>query len=326
MFEYGRQMVNLDLQINESRYARNTFLNNASGNADLKWAWEYGSNASGDAGFDYVRQLAKSSQTLFYGKDLVASTTEFADMRYELNSKLVLLAGLRDVDTSNSAPELQADNYHSKSGNVGLEFDSSDTNSVGFEYRYSDVRALQNFANVALNSSNYNEDTERISGKYAVDDKTQFEGYVGYLKRRYPNSQFGAFSGDIWRLNTNYYVTERTSLRASVGRDLEAYFDAQSNYFVADGESISPAWNASEKLNIYGVFSWAKQHYIASNPSFYTLGVRRDSVASQQINIEYDPARFMIVSIAYTNERHLSTLSLFNYADRVWTGSIKIVF
>lgn len=325
-FDFSRQLVNLDIQVSKNHFNRNTFLDDASGNGDLNWKWEAGSNFSGDAGIGYSRQLANSAQTLFYGKDLVGSTNEFADVRDELSSRWVLFGGIRAIDSTNSAVQVQINNFHSKSGNVGIEFDSTDTNSLGIEYLYTDARALQYFGEVGLNYRNYDEDTENLTWKYAFDDKSEIDGNAGYLKRYYPGTSLGAFSGDVWRINFNWSPTDKSHVSAAAWRDLEAYYDAESNYFVARGESFTPAWVASEKINFSASFSWVTQDYIASNPSFYALGARQDKVVTQQISMAYVPYTSVSLSVAYNNEHHSSTLALFNYEDRVWTGTIKIIF
>jgi len=325
-FQFMRQSVAFEAQIAANYFARNTFLDNASGSGDAIWNWEFGDRLSGDAGIDYLRQLANSEQTLFYGKDLVSNTVYYGDASYLLNPDWHVNGGVRTNETSNSAIQVQINNFHSKSGNVGIEYGPTDGDKIGWEYRYTDARAIQNPAETGLNYRTYNENTTRVSIEYTIAPKTVVDAYYGYLKRSYPGTTPGAFSGDIWRAGFTWDATEKTRVNVQAWRDLEAYFDAQSNYFVSKGESISPTWIVTSKLQLNGTLLWVKQDYIASNPSFYVLGGRQDSAPTRQVNAIYNPTRAVSVTMGYDHEHRSSTQAFFNYEDRLWTLSVRITF
>jgi len=323
---FARQSLSLMLELSENFFVRNTDLDNTSGIGNFLWTWQFSSSLSGHAGVDYVRQLANSSQTLYYGKDLVSSITEYADARYALGPHWTVFGGLRNAEITNSAVEVQVNDYRNQTANGGLEYATSANDTIGAEYRYTTARAPQNLFYAGLDVSDYSEQSARITLKYLPTDKTSIDAYVGYLQREYPDTTAGEFSGDIWRVNFNWQPTDKTRLVASVWRDLQAYVDAESNYFVAKGESLMPTWAASEKINVSATFSWVTQDYIASSPAFITLGTRRDTVNSQIISLLYFPERSVTLTFSYDNESHNSNISEFVYSDRLMSAAVKVAF
>jgi hypothetical protein len=323
---FSRQSLSLMLQLSENYFVRNTNLDNTSGIGDFLWTWQFGSLLSGHVGVDYVRQLANSSQTLFYGKDLVTSYNDYADLRYELGPHWTVFGGLRNFDTTNSAVEVQVNDYRSQAANGGLEYATSAKDTIGAEYRYTTAHAPQNALYAGFDVHDYTEKTARINVKYLPTDKTSIDGYGGYLQREYPNTDVGEFSGDVWRVNFNWQPTDKTRLIASAWRDLQAYVAAESNYFIAKGESFSPTWAGSEKITLSATFSWVKQDYIASSPGFITLGARRDTVNSQIVSLIYFPERSVTLTLSYENESHNSNVSQFVYADRLMSAAVKVAF
>ena len=322
----ARQQLALNVQFGENYFDRNKYLDNTSANGSLVWTWQFADAISGDLGGEYIRQLANSSQTLFYGKDLVGSASEYADARYQIGSTWDVFGGIRASETTNSAVELHINNYHSKSVNAGFEYLIRDSDKVGIEYLYADARAVQNVAEIRFAGQDYNEERARLTAHYELDDKTQIDAEGGYLKRYYPNTDVGAFSGDVWRFSLSWQTTDKTRLSFSAWRDLEAYLDAESNYFVARGESISPTWTPSEKISVNASAQWVTQDYIASSPVFLTLGERHDTLHTQQLSVVYTPIQSVTFTLSYDHEGHSSTVEFFSYGDRLWTGSIRVTF
>jgi hypothetical protein len=322
----ARQFVALKLQLSKNYFDHNKFLDNTSANGSLLWTWQAAGGISGTAGADYLRQLANSSQTLFYGKDLVGIANEYVDARYQIGSRWDVFGGVHANETTNSAVELHIDNFHSKTANSGLEYVLRDSDTVGIEYSYANARAVQNFVDVRFNGENYNEDRAHLLLHYALDGKTQLDATVGYLKRYYPETNVGDFSGDVWRVSLGWQPTEKVELNVSTWRDLAAYLDAESNYFVARGENVSPIWVASEKLSFSISAQWVRQDYIASSPTFLTIGERHDTLHSQQVSVIYTPVQWLTFTFAYDHEGHSSTIEFFTYGDRLWTGTLRVTF
>jgi hypothetical protein len=319
----GHQAVGVDFRVDDNRFSHNDALNNTSGIGNLVWDWRLGGNLSGQAGADYYRALVSFTDTNYYARDLVERVDYFGSARYRVGPHWALFGGIIDADTSLSAVAEQLYDFHSKSGNAGVEYASASDNTVTWEYRYTDARFPQAFVlNGAPFNSNYNEDTTRLSVKYAFTAATRIEASAGYLKRNYPYSEFAAFSGNIWRASVQWQPTAELQFVLTGWRELKAYVDSQSDYFVSNGGSIEPAWTPSEKLTLSLAASWDNHDYIGSSPSTLTFVSRHDKIMTRQVRLVYKPMQSIAVNLTYSYNRRDSNRTRLEFDDTLATANI----
>jgi hypothetical protein len=82
----GKQVVVLDVQVADNRYAQNTDLNNVSSIDKVVWDWQIASALSGQLGADYLRTQAGFVNTTIYTRNIVDQAEYFGgrieDQRY----------------------------------------------------------------------------------------------------------------------------------------------------------------------------------------------------------------------------------------------------
>jgi exopolysaccharide biosynthesis operon protein EpsL len=323
----GNQAVGVNFRVDDNRFSHNDALNNTSGRGNLVWDWRLGGNLSGQAGADYYRGLVSFANTNYYARDLVERVDYFGSARYRVGPHWTLVGGVIDADTSLSAVAEHLYDFHSKSGNAGVEYASASGNTVTWEYRYTDARFPQAFVlNGAPFNSNYNEDTTRLLVKYAVTAATLVEASAGYLKRNYPYSGFATFSGNIWRASLQWQPTYELQFVLTGWRELKAYVDSESDYFVSNGGSIEPAWTVSDKLTLSLAASWENHDYIGSSPSALTFVSRHDKVITQQVRLVYKPVQSLAVNLAYRYDRRDSNRALLEFDDTLATANVTFKF
>ena len=316
----GRQIVVLNLRADDNHYASNTDLNHFSGSAKAIWNWAFTSALSGQVGENYTRSIASFVNTTVYTLNLVDQWEYFGGARYQVGPRWAIFGGAIQTDTRLSAVTSRQNDNNRKSVEVGTEFATGIQDSVGLEYRFTDTI----FPNVFLPngvaiSSNYNEDRARLFLKYAISDKMLIDASAGYLKRNYANHGIGNFSGDIWRASLQWQPREKTQILAVAWRELHAYLTAESDYYVSNGVSVSPVWNASEKFNLSVLFSSEKQDYLGSAPGVTVAGARHDKVFAEQANVGYTPVRHFTVNFSIRREQRSSNQGQFEYSDTLAT-------
>jgi hypothetical protein len=339
----GRQSVDYDLEVDENRFERNSFLNNTSGTAKAVWNWSVGSTLTGTAGANYTRALGGFEDTFYYERNVVDRVDYFGSGRYQIGPRWGVYGSVDDAETRNSAGRVSFNNFDLQSGKVGTDFATSLQNTFGFEYRFSHGHYPDPDASLSVKGVNvegvngivmctpsltakttcnmrydpdYDENSGAFVAKYVVSDKTQLSGDVGYLRRNYPNATVGAFSGEIWHANALWQPTDKTSVQVLAGRDLAAYLYSQSDYFVQDGITVTPTWKQTDKITWSAVLSWYRQNYISSSASSVILvGARHDNLSMQQLSLTYTPYRFLLFNFIYHHEQRGSTVPELGYAD-----------
>jgi len=322
----GRQEIDIDLRADENRFKNNDDLNYVSANAVGTWNWRVGQYFSGQVSTFYDRSLAAFSETRYSGRDLVTSLEELGFARYQVGPRWAVYGQIRGSYVDHSAEVEQFNDFHNKAGYAGVEYATNVDDTFGFEYQYVDITFKQNTA-LAVGAYDYDEDTYKFLAKHAFSEKTQISGYVGYLERKYPALGINSYSGDIWRANVAWAATDKTSLNVSVWHELHAYVDAESNYFVAKGESIGPTWVATEKLSFTVLGTYEQQNYIHnSNSAVVTGGAREDKVDSGQLTARYTPRDAWIVNVFLRHEKRESNQYQFSFNDNILSASVTYRF
>ena len=315
----NRQSVDLDLRADDNRYIRNTDLNNVSSGDHLAWNWGLGSALSGSVGADYNRTLAGFYNTGIYSRDIVSRADYFASMRLQAGPHWGVFGGIIGQDFTLS--EANYNNSTTKAVDIGTDYATNASNRIGFDYRYTDDRS-PNAAdlNGVPFDPDYREDRARVLFNYLLSQKTTLDASAGYLRREYPSTAIGSFSGEIWRVSLQWQPTPKTQLVVGTWRQLNADLTSQTDYYVSRGVTLAPTWTASEKITFTLSATQEYQDYLGSNP----VGVnpivdstqgRRDTISSQNINMAYTFSRAFTLSVTAGHENRGSNYPQFEYKD-----------
>ncbi len=328
----GRQSIDYDFEFDDNRFVRNEDLDNNSGNVRAVWNWSVASDLSGQLGGVYTRSLSGFSDSFFFQRDVIDREDYFANGRYQIGPRWAVYGSIDDTDTKNLNYSERFNDLNLETGKVGLEFATSQQNTVGWEYRFTHGHYPQQEApaeGVTPFDPDYDENSSVLLFKYAISDKTVLNGDGGYLRRNYPNNpNIGAFSGVVWHLKGQWQATDKTSLSVTASRDLQAYLYAQSDYFVQTGVAVSPVWVQSDKLTWVLVASWYKQDYLgASYSEVILLGApRHDTISAQQGGLQYTATRSLVFNFTYRHELRNSNQAQFGYNDDVANAGVKFKF
>jgi hypothetical protein len=317
------QVLGLNFRADENRYTHNDSLNNVSGKGNLEWDWRLQTDWSGQVGVSYYRGLASFANTGYYARDVVQREDYFGTLRYQVGPHWAIYGGFIGADTQQTAVPEQLYDYHSNAGNAGIEFATSSDNTIALDYRYTDATFPQDFVlNGALFSADYREDTARILVKYVISAATELDASGGYLRRDYPVANFATFSGDIWQVALKWTPTDNLQWVVTGWRQLTAYVEAQSDYYVSTGGSIAAVWAASDILALSVGATRENHDYIASSPSAITFASRYDRLSTEQARLVYSPTHYLSFKLAYRYEQRESNQAQFQYNDGVATASV----
>jgi hypothetical protein len=262
---FGRQIVDVDVRADENRFAKNTILDNLAYSGDVLWNWRASGYFSGTAGATYTHGLAGFDETRYLGRDLVDSELYNATARYQVGPRWALYGAVSDLNITHSAVAAQLQNYKYETGSAGLEYATALNDTFALQYSYANGKypsgTLDSEGSV-LFSPDFHDQLLQAVIKYAVSDKTQLTGDVGYIERKYPDTNFGSFSGTQGRLTMTWAATEKTQLIAALWRELHAYLVSEADYFVSTGGSLSPTWLATSKIRLSLTVAYENQNYI----------------------------------------------------------------
>jgi hypothetical protein len=316
----GRQVFNVDVSVDDNRYAANQDLNNVSSNDRVLWNWDVKGVLTGQLGAGYSRNLAGFVNATVYSRDVVEANNYFGTARYQVGPRWALFAGTIESSTNFERNGLQSNDVHAKEGEFGSEFTAGEKTSVGLAYRYTD----SDYPPAPLGSQNFREGLEYFYVKHAVSEKTSFDASAGYLKREYASGAIDSFSGILWSASALWKPTDKLQLNADAWRKLQAYLTEQSDYFVSRGGSVSPHWIPTDKVTLGLLLSFEQQDYIGRSIIIVSLPGRRDRVLNGQGELTYLVYRFMTLDLACGYQKRDSSEANFSYQDVV--ASAKVTF
>jgi len=326
-YSFLHQDIRVSTRVNNNRFARNDTLNNTSGTGTVNLDWVLNSWLSGTAGTDFSRVQANFADTFFFAKDLVDTTEYFATARMQFSQHWRFTGGFTESDTTHSAPERAEDEIRGKYSNLGVAYVTSENDSFGFQYRYTSAARpfLSDFNGEPFNSA-YRDNIGQFNVNYAFSPTTQLKANAGYIRRSYPYADIGSFSGSTWRVSLSNQITGKTQLSASTWRELTAYLDAATDYFVARGESVRATWDATAKIAVSLTGSYMGQDYINSSTSALLYDHRHDVVRAAQAAVDYLPVDSLRLTLSYRFENRGSTLPQFGYDTRIIAAQLTYQF
>jgi hypothetical protein len=324
---YAAQEIDLDLRVDDNLFVHNHNLNDVSTSDKLLWKWSLGSQLTGEADVDFNRSLATYGETLYLGKDIVDSIDYFGNARYQFGPHWAAFGGVRENDTSHSASQAKYNDENVQTGDAGIEYAVGTDDSFGVEYLFINASFPQDFLFDGTSfDRNFKEDRELFLIQYAISSKTVINANAGFVERHYDTENFANFSGAIWRGSAQWQISDKTQVTFAAWRDLESYLSSESDFFVATAGSISPSWNATDKITLSLYASYQQMRYTSSSVSEETAGPRRDKLNTEQASIIYTPIRSLIFNFSFANTQRDSNQALFTYNDRLARASVTFKF
>jgi exopolysaccharide biosynthesis operon protein EpsL len=323
----GRQVLNFALNVQDNRFSNNSNLNNVATTDKVGWNWGIGDVLTGEVGVQYLQALAGFVNASTFTRNIYSQTNYFAAGRYQLGPHWAVYGGVLESVFGLNQSNSKGNNSRSKSVDMGVDFTTDVQTTFGVDYRYTDAR----FPNaIALSQTTFDpdfrEDRVRFLFKQMLTEKTTIDLSAGFLKRNYANSVIDSFSGPIWRASFGWQPTGKTQLILATWRNLQAYLTDQTNYYRSTGASLSPQWNATEKIAVSFSVSREDQSYIGTSPIALNQSARKDTVNGQVANVSYIPTRALSFNLSYRREQRSSNQQLRTYTDGLTSANVKFAF
>jgi hypothetical protein len=323
-FFLGIQELLVDLRLDYNRFADNQILNNASGSGKLEWDWQLSTVWSGKVGANYTRALASFANNYFLGKDSLETTNSYGEIDWLIGPHVSTNLVANHTTSNHSAAVRTIDDYALDTGEFNVNYVDSHANVFGWNYAFSKGRYPHTveLAGQPFDRS-FHDNTSAFHVKYQLTGKLALQGNYGYLKRTYPNATIGNFSGDIWRAALTWQATAKSALVVSAWRELNAYVDSQSDYFVTQGVSVGPSWQPFEKLSLKLSGSHERQNYIGSNVGPLSAATRRDVITAGVGSLSWQPRQYLSAVLSYRYERRSSDIATLIYNDNLFSLSLR---
>jgi hypothetical protein len=150
---------------------------------------------------------------------------------------------------------------------------------------------------------------------------------AGYISHNYTVAKNFDFSGAIWNAELVFHATDRTQLLLMSSRNVYAYVDAASEYFVSEASRAIARWGPTAKLSVELQYSREDQRFIGPNPLSASLPFPQHSlIRYEQIDLAWSIARSLQAVLYYRRSDRSSNLSVFAFNDSLVSASLQARF
>jgi exopolysaccharide biosynthesis operon protein EpsL len=332
----SRQRLLAELNLNNYKYDKNTFLDNTGGTGRAAWFWQVGNLWSGEASYRRKRELGGFEDVRFLDisrravKDTIDTDVYTFAGRYQFHPRWRVGAELQDLEVSHRIRrELD---YDAQVIVADLRYRTPGENTIGVEWRETD-RSYPNRITVGPFPIDNGHTETRLNAiaLWQFTGALKLDAELGHAEVKHDTQSQRNFSGATWKAGATWEATGKLSFKVSTFRDLRLYEDNLASFQVVDGIGFTPIYAITSKIVLRGDFTFEKRDY-RGEPGFLPINVNReDDVRMSRIGVIYTPIRNIDLALTYErgDRRSSSTLpnpSLNDFNYNSWFGTLKIGF
>jgi exopolysaccharide biosynthesis operon protein EpsL len=324
---YSRQRFQANLNINEHKYSRFTYLDYLGISGRGAWLWQVGDDFSGDVGVSVSQSLQNYSYTTVNTqRNVVRYINTFFDPTYRIAPNLELQGGLSYLTARNTLATADVNDLNQTSARLGLGYVTRSQSRIGLQVETSSAK----FPNNTFNND-YRDRRVATFYNWQLTGASHIDGSFGYKQRHHDVVTQRDFSGWTGSVGWNWVPTGRTSFRFAFSRDVGGVEDLIITYARTYTLSASPSYQLTSKISLNGTAQYQDLRFFG-NTGFVTttttgtLADRHDKTASLGLGASYLVTRIFSLGLNYRWERRSSNVALGSYSDNIISLSGNLTF
>lgn len=325
---YSLQHVELEASLLDNRYSNFNYLNFLARNYAASWHWRLTPHLYGNLSSDRKESPNSFGDYSGYTKrNLRTDENQRFDGVYEVGSAWRILAGVSQTTRTNSELFSQEGDTRLNTGEAGLRYDFRSGASLGAVTRsgrgeyFNRAQPLSD----ALLDNRFDQTETEVRLLWPVTGKASVDLRVARLDRKHAHFGERDFSGPVGKLLVGWRITDKTSLSASLGRELGSYQSVSSSYISTDRFTLTPSWQISAKTALRGRYDYARRDFrgaVSASPQ----SDRFDTVHSSVLTLEWKPWRDLALNATLQNDRRTSNLPGYDYDSTMAGVSAQFTF
>ena len=249
------------------------------------WNWHVGTQFEGNLGLTHERSLT-SIQDSLSGTGLPTQlpnvrtlSRQYVDGGWRLHPSWRLRGGLNRYELEYEQTGPQVGNRTVEDGEIGVDYLARSGSSVGLQYRH----AVGDFPFSPLN--NYSQDELKGRVDWKLTGKTDLLFLGGWVDRKHDLAPANDFSGFNGRVNATWRATGKTTLNASLWREIGALDDQITSYSLNRGIGLRADWEITRQVRLNAYLQHERRDYTPANLA------RKDRINYGSLELTYYPVR-----------------------------------
>ncbi len=320
---YAMQRWIADVNYVDYRYQNNDFLNYAALNYDASWLWSLTPQLTGVLSTNRTQQQLNFRDLQSTQRNVVTNSEQVFRAEYSPHQVVSLIMGYSEFISENS----QTFNAIASNQRLGLD--------MGIKYRFTPDRSLSLLGHRRDGRVNGRPldpilqfDTQFFDYEYEAlyvnesTGKSNWQGRLAYVAREHQNFSQRDYQQVVGDLSYTLEFTGKLKSRFSVTRNVGPFETANSSYSVTNGLNGLVSYQVSDKLQASVNLS-ASRRVFGGRGQFDTSG-RQDNEQAIGLNLNWRPIRNVGLSFTSTYSSRNSTLSQFDFTDRLTAINVEL--
>lgn len=322
------QAVELLARADRNLFTQNSNLDNTASSARLLGDWQVGSELSGQVGASWDRQLNDFANYQVYTKDMVSVESASTSAHLDLGSWI--------FDASGSGTEISHSSDDAKFRNNAAQA-SGTYRTPGGTY----FSALYSFNEGRFPLPQFTENSLLLQVESPLGQSFRFRAAGGYIEHDYDHSQVTTvtqvaplnqvakynFSGGIWNADLAWQPRDSFQLLLAGSRQVYAYIDAESQYFVSQAARAAARWAPTGKLTCELEYSREDQQFIGPGPTVISLTLPEHNIIyTRQLNVAWSIVRSVQLVLSYRYVTRSSNAPVLAFDDSFVSASLRARF
>ncbi|BBP03606.1 hypothetical protein TPL01_11450 [Sulfuriferula plumbiphila] len=311
----SRQAIKAHAEFNQTRFNKYTGLGYNGRDTSLQWNWLVGSMATGDAGIAESLTQASFVDIKQPINNLIRTRKGFFHTAIKVGNPWQVKLGLDRTNLSNNAAIQQTLDSTVDTVSTGVQYQTTE----GTRIEWVSQRSDGNYPNpqivgLAAVNNGYRQWDNGVKTNWSPTAKTQLSGRLNYTQRSYADVPQRNFSGITGRVALNWMVTDKTTLRSALYRDIGAVTYPTASYAVIQGVALGADWKPTAKVAVNLQISHDRIAY-TGDPGFVlsTVSARRDQLNAVRAGVSYNLLRNTTLGLVLQRGAVHSNQALMSY-------------
>ena len=326
--DYSLQRFELEASLIDYRYKTFDYLDFTASNYAAAWRWALTPRLKGNFTRNRTEALNSFTDYSNYRQQNIRTTTNTRfDGDFELGAAVHLIAGVAQNESTNSKIFLAEGDSTYDSADFGLRYVFRSGASVSLVRRQGsgDYTNRNQPIPTGLYDNGFDQNDTELRAVWPVTAKTRVEGRIAHTERKHDHYAQRDYDGTVGNLSLNWGITAKTSLTATLSRELVSYQTLYSSYYQADRFVIAPYWQISAKTGLRLRYDYSERDYLGAIAATSFNG-RTDTIKLGSIAFEWAPYSNTLISASLQNEKRSSNKPGQDYDSTMGTVSAQITF
>lgn len=334
---YSLQRFYADTSLIDYRYQKNDYLSYQAKNYDAGWAWSLTPRLHGLLAADRTEMqnsfVDYSAATPAQAKNVRRTENQRFTAEWEVTGGWRALAGLSRISQVNSQAFLEQSSYELDNRELGVKYVWPAGTYVQLMQREGEgkykERQLIPFSEVpapfnAQIDTGFRQSETEMRLYVPLTGKSALTARLARQERQHDHFPDRDYAATIGRLDYSWLPTGKLSVKAVLRRDVAAYQDYASSYYLVDGFSLQPGWQISAHTALRFKYDWEKRRF--EGAIFPGLPERRDIIQSARLAFEWIPRRWVSLVASLQRDSRNSSQDFRDYRANMVNLNANISF